>query len=85
MGQKEKIMLNPKKLGFAAAILSAAVMLITTFLSITNGYGTEWLKMMQSIYPGYEISPLGCIVGAVYGFFDGFIFFYLFGKLYNKL
>jgi hypothetical protein len=78
-------MLNAKKLGFAGGILGGLTMLIITFFSITNDYGTAWLELMKSIYPGYTISEIGCIVGMVYGFIDGFVFFYLLGWIYSKI
>ena len=78
-------MLNAKKLGYAGGILWGLTMLISTFLSINMGYATTWLQTMASIYPGYEISGIGCIVGMVYGFIDGFIALYLIGWLYNRI
>jgi hypothetical protein len=78
-------MLKPKKLGFAGGILGGLIMLIATFLAITNNYGTEWLHMYANTHPGYTISKIGCIVGMVYGFIDGFVLLYLFGWIYNKI
>jgi len=78
-------MLNAKKLGLAGGILWAVSMFIMTWASILWGYGVEWLNLMASIYPGYEISAVGSVVGLVYGFFDAFIGLFILAWLYNKL
>lgn len=78
-------MFNPKKLGFTGGILGGLIMLISTFLALTNGYGVDALNMYTSTHPGYSITGVGCIVGMVYGFIDGFVLMYLFGWIYNKI
>lgn len=78
-------MLNSKNLGLAAGILWGISMFALTILAIFTGYGTAWLELMASIYPGYTISWVGSILGLIYGFLDGFIGLYIFGWLYNKL
>ena len=78
-------MLNAKNFGLASGILSAIIMFVITLISLGNGYGSEFLKLMTSIYPGYEVSGIGVIIGSIYGFIDGFICFYIFAWIYNKL
>ncbi|MBD3155256.1 MAG: hypothetical protein GF368_01210 [Candidatus Aenigmarchaeota archaeon] len=53
-------------------------------ISVITGFGTEFLVLIKSIYPGYEISYLGSLVGLAYGFFDGLFGCYIFAWLYNK-
>ena len=78
-------MLNPLRLGIAGGILWALGMALTTLLSLWFGYGTFFLGTMASIYPGYEISIPGVVVGALYGFIDAFVGLYILGWIYNRL
>lgn len=66
--------LDPKRLGLA-----------TTLISVHIGYAAEFLNCMTSIYPGYAISPMGSLIGLVYGLLDGFVDLYLIAWLYNFL
>ncbi len=77
--------LNAKNLGLAGGIMGAAIMLIMTLIATPTGYGTTFLNICASIYPGYTISYLGAIIGAIYGFLDGFIGLFVLGWLYNWL
>jgi len=77
--------LNPKRFGLAAGILWGLCLSVITLISVGTGYGTEFLNMIASIYPGYGISLLGSVIGLVYGFIDGFIGLYIFAWLYNWL
>lgn len=78
-------MLNAKNFGLAAGILWGAGMLIMTIASLLADYGTGLLNLIAGIYPGYSITWLGAVVGAVWGFADAFIGCYVFAWLYNKL
>jgi len=78
-------MLNAKNFGLAGGILGAVIMFAATLISLVNGYGSEFLKLMASIYPGYGVNGIGVITGAIYGFIDGFICYYIFALIYNKL
>ncbi|HMB17366.1 MAG TPA: bacteriophage holin [Candidatus Paceibacterota bacterium] len=77
--------INTKALAVSGGLIWGVLMFLTTLLSITTGYGTEMLEIFKSIYPGYSITLVGSVVGFVYGFFDLFIAFGIFGWLYNKL
>ncbi len=77
--------INTKNFALAGGIVWAAVMLIMTWVSVPTGYAAVVLNAVASIYPGYTITWLGGIIGAIYGFIDMFIGLYIFGWLYNKL
>lgn len=50
------------------------------------GYGTEFLGLMDSVYPGYEPGGFGSvIVGTLYAVVDGAICGAIFAWLYNRL
>jgi len=77
--------LDTKSFGLAGGILWSTGMVLMTILALTIAYGTSFLNMMAAVYPGYNVSGLGILVGGIYGFIDGFICTYLFAWLYNKL
>ena len=77
--------LSAKNFGLAAGILWSLSMLIMTLINLWTGYGTQFLDLMVSIYPGDAISYVGSLIGLVYGFFDGFIGGFLLNWIYNKL
>jgi hypothetical protein len=78
-------MLSAKRLGIAGGILWGVMMFVMTLANIWFGYGTMWLALMADIYPGYEVTYIGSIVGLVYGFLDGFVGLFIIGWLYNKI
>lgn len=82
---KAQPLLNPVKFGLAAGIFFGVVLLITTLISASNGYGTALLNIFVSIYPGYAITYGGAVLALIYGFIDGFIGLYILIWLYNWL
>jgi len=87
-GQGGKMKLNLKALSLAAGIIAATAILITGIANlIWEGYGTAFLQMMASVYPGYHASgTIGDLIsGTLYGFVDGMVLGLAFGWLYNRL
>jgi len=78
-------MLNAKKLGIAGGILWGFSMFFLTLANIFFGYGTLFLDLMADVYPGFQVSYVGSLIGLVYGFLDGFVGLYILGWLYNKI
>jgi len=78
--------LNIMALTFTAGILWAlAVLLVGVANLIWPQYGSAFLQMLASIYPGYQAtSSFGeVIVGTLYALVDGAICGLVFGWLYN--
>lgn len=78
--------LNLKALVLTAGIMWAvAVLMIGVANLIWTGYGTTFLELLASIYPGYDASrSIGAVVvGTLYALVDGAIFGLVFGWLYN--
>ncbi len=50
-----------------------------------SGYGTDFLQVFASVYPGYQASGAfgDLIVGTVYAFVDGAVSGLIFAFLYN--
>ena len=78
--------LNLKALAFTSGILWAVAVLITGIANlIWSGYGTTFLQVIASIYPGYEVTrSFGAVViGTLYALVDGAVGGLIFAWLYN--
>ena len=71
-------------LGIALGIVWAISMLVAGWISIW-GWGTMFVNTMSSVYIGYTPSFGGGIVGAIWGFVDGFIGGILLAFFYNMV
>jgi hypothetical protein len=58
--------------------------LITWWLILLEGSSGD-LTLIGRIYPGFNISPIGSVIGLVWGFFDGLICGGVFAWLYNLI
>ena len=47
------------------------------------GWGTSFVEVMSSVYLGYEATPLGIIIGAIWAFIDGAIAGAVIALVYN--
>jgi hypothetical protein len=80
--------LSIKKFALSCSILwGLAILIISTANMVWPGYGSVFLTVVASIYPGYEamqgISSI--IVGTLYGLVDAGIGGAIFAWLYNFL
>ena len=78
--------LSLKALTIATAVLWGGAVLFTALVNLAvPSYGTECLKLMSSVYPGFHFSRTfgDLLVGTCYGLVDGGIAGFLFGWLYN--
>jgi hypothetical protein len=68
-----------------AIIWGATVFIVGIGNLISSGYGTMFLQLMASIYPGYDASPTfgSVIIGTLYALLDGAIAGLIFAWLYN--
>ncbi|MEK6767637.1 MAG: hypothetical protein AABY85_01470 [Gemmatimonadota bacterium] len=79
--------LSIKGLALAGGLLWGASILLVGLLNLTwPTYGTAFLEVPRSIYPGYAATSglVGVIVGTVYGVIDGGVAGALLGWLYNS-
>jgi hypothetical protein len=77
-----------KALTLSSAILWGFLMLFVGLVHMAApSYGTDFLRMMSSVYPGADTAPtLGrVLLGTIYGFVDGAIFGCVFGLLYGVM
>lgn len=77
--------LQPGKLGIALGIVVSFFMVVLGLGAGLLGWGTPIVRIISSLYLGYDSSIKGLVVGMIWGFLDGFIGGYLFALVYNKL
>jgi len=78
--------LNIRAMAFSIGVLWGAMFLVTGLANVAlSGYGTAFLQVMASVYPGYDATgAIGdLIIGVLYALVDGWIFGLVFAWLYN--
>jgi len=79
--------LDVMRFGFAMALIWGGIVFLTGLANlIWPAYAVEFLRIVDSIYPGYHLGQWGfggIIVGTLYGLIDGFIIGVVFAWLYN--
>lgn len=80
--------LNIKALTLTGGIVWCAAVLLAGILNLISGhYAVGFLKVMASLYPGYQASGSfgDILVGALYAFIDGAVAGLVVAWLYNRL
>ncbi len=76
---------NVKAFALACGLLWGFCLLFVTWWVIIFEGATGDLMGIGHIYRGYDISPLGSVIGLLYGFVDGLIGGAIFAWLYNRI
>jgi hypothetical protein len=79
--------LNIRAMVLTLGILWGAVVLLTGLINlIWSGYGTAFLQILASIYPGYKASGsvIDLLTGILYALVDGGILGLVLAWLYNR-
>jgi hypothetical protein len=80
--------LDALKFALAGAIYGASCVAIATICALLGVPGfkpfADLLAQFYGFY-GYSVSILGILIGAFWGFFEGFVHFGIFAWLYNIL
>ncbi len=75
------------RLGFTVCVVWGGVVFVVALANMAlSGYGAAFLKVIDSIYPGYHMGQwgfFGVIVATLYAALDGFIAGIIFAWLYN--
>ena len=66
-------------------IFGAATMFFIAWWLILNGNAEGPITLLERIYPGYSFTPMGSVIGAIWGFIDFAIGGAIIAWLYNKI
>jgi uncharacterized membrane protein len=77
--------LSPKSLAVALALVwGGGVFLVGVAHQLWPGYGTTFLDLVASIYPGYHVAGFGeTVIGTLYALLDGAVGGALLAWIYN--
>ena len=74
-----------RSLSLTAAIFGATTMFLLAWWLILTGNSEGPPTLIEKIYIGYSFTPLGSVIGAVWGFVDWGIAGAIFAWLYNRI
>ena len=74
--------LNIKRFAFASGAVWGLALFVVTLVAAVRGIGNS-LSHLSAIFPGYDVTYLGSLVGLVYGFVSGLLLGALFAVIYN--
>lgn len=77
--------LDAVKLGLAFGIVYALVFFLMGLMGALFGWGGEMFRLVGGFYRGFTPTVAGALIGAVWGFVVGFVFFALAARVYNVL
>lgn len=75
--------LSKLSLGLSLGILWGLTMLIMGWIATCCPYGGDFVSAFGTVYLGYAATFWGAVLGAIWGFFDFFIFGFLIAWIYN--
>lgn len=79
----ENTRLDVVSMGAAFGAVYAFFMLVLGLSAWTTGWGAGLVEMMSSLYIGFSATPVGSLVGVLWGVLDGFILGALLAWVYN--
>ncbi len=77
--------LKIKYFGMTCSVFWGLAVFTTTWWLIARGLYLNEMTFLGAIYPYYSVSPLGSLIGLVYGLADGFFAGVIFAWFYNLL
>ena len=77
--------MSVRSLALTAAIFGALTMFFIAWWLILTGNAEGPTTLLERIYIGYSFTPIGSIIGAVWGFVDWGIAGAIFAWLYNLI
>ena len=78
-------MISIRSCGLALGILGGSAMFILAWWLILIGNAEGPTTIFERIYIGYSFTPIGSLIGALWGFIDWGIAGVIFAWLYNKI
>ena len=81
----KKIKMSIRTLGLTLGIFWGASMFFLAWWMMFTGNAEGPITLLERIYIGYSFTPMGSVIGAVWGFVDGGIAGIVFAWLYNLI
>ena len=81
----KKIKMSIRTLGLTLGIFWGASMFFLAWWMMFTGNAEGPITLLERIYIGYSFTPMGSVIGAVWGFVDGGIAGIIFAWLYNLI
>ena len=78
-------MLSIRSVGLTTGILGAFSMFLLAWWLIIIGNAEGPVTLFERVYIGYSFTPLGSVIGAIWGFVDWGIAGAIFAWLYNLI
>jgi len=79
------VILNVRAFAIASAIVWGAGVFILTWWLIVLGDAAAAPTLLERVYVGYEITPVGSVIGLVWAAVDGLVGGAIFAWLYNTV
>ncbi|MFB6108436.1 MAG: bacteriophage holin [Haloplanus sp.] len=80
----ETTSLDARAFGLACGLLWAGGVFVLG-LTARVGWGKRWQRLLADVYRGYDETPSGLVVGALWALVDGFSGGYVLARLYDAL
>jgi hypothetical protein len=77
--------LNVKSFAITCGLFLGICLFLATWWIILFYGPIERVSFIELVYRGYSISPLGSVIGLIWGLVDGAVLGALFALVYNKL
>ena len=77
--------MSVRSICLTAGIFGASAMFVLAWWLIIIGNADGPTTLLERVYIGYSFTPLGSVIGAVWGFIDFAIAGAIFAWLYNKI
>ena len=74
-----------RSVGLTTGIFGASTMFLLAWWLILSGNAEGPITLVERVYIGYSFTPMGSVIGAVWGFVDFGIAGALFAWLYNLI
>ena len=76
--------LNAKAFALTCGVFWGVTILFCTWWLLLFGFEGTLMRQLDHFYFGYSVTPLGGIIGGVWGLLDGFVGGFVFAWLYNR-
>ena len=81
----KKIKMSIRTLGLTLGIFWGASMFFLAWWMMFTGNAEGPITLLERIYIGYSFTPMGSVIGALWGFVDGGVAGIIFAWLYNLI